>query len=404
MFTGLGRATRDIFAVWLASLFAGAVICTFAKCPKLEPVQPPFIHLPDWYVFEDFCADLCRAPLIEGRIRDYMACVNRCITSVAPRSPAEKVVVVLRDRAMVYIDESIVSADMGAYTTRAKNVPIEAEEIHLVDSTPVAVRNRVQKSVSDGIKTSDVYSCITVTRAIQSLDESTSPYDSARCLTATRVARELSESITSTDSTNTVIPSVISKTVTEGVGSTDKMPVWVPLPPITPYARWIEAVNEYIDPYYGASMVATDILTGEVIRVGEIGRAFHSIDIISDSAQITAKPPIYILPSDTTLGLETDVATYHLLRAVQLATPATPLAGITVPAVSPYLRMLLMSSVKRLSAYMLIPQGIRTKAGVQLTSPIRLSIYASLPQGIRTKAGVQLTSPTRTCAQVTITV
>jgi len=448
MFIGFGKAARDIFTTWLASVFAGAVVCVFAKCPKLQSIQPPFISLPDWYVFEDFCADLCRTPLIEGRIRDYMTCVNRCITSIAPRSPAEKVVVTEAGRTMVYIDESIVSVDMGAYTTR----PIKAEGIHPIDSLSMVVRNRVQRSASDDIKPSDAYRYTTATRTTQSLSESTSFYDSASYTTATRVARELSESVTSKDSVNTVMPSVVSRTITEGVGSSDKMAGWVPLPPITPYVRWIEAVNEYIDPYYGASMVATDVLTGEVIRVGEIGRAFHSMDMISDSAQITAKPPIYILPSESSERMFAELPSIGLIRlvslstpyvsilgilvphsiriktAVQLATPATPLVGITVPAVSPYLRMLLMSSANRLSAYILtvhsirtktgvqlrspsrlsmyasLPQGTRTKSGIQLTSPSRLSMYASLPQGTRTKSGIQLTSPARTCAQITITV
>jgi hypothetical protein len=452
MFTGFGRAARDIFTVWLASVFAGAVICTFAGCPKLQSIQPPFISLPDWYVFEDFCADLCRTPLIEGRIRDYMTCVNRCITSIAPRSPTEKVVVTEAGRTMVYIDESIVSADMGAYTTRAKNVPINAEEIHSVDSLSMAVRNRVQKSVSESISPSDAYRYTTASRVIQSISESTGFYDSITYSTATKMVRELSESITNRDSVNTVIPSVVSKTISELQPSTDKMPEWVLLPPITPYARWIEAVNEYIDPYYGASMTATDVLTGEVIRAGEISRAFHSTDIAMDMPQIIVKPPIYILPSESSkemfaelllVGLIKPVTLStpyvsvlgilipHIIRtrtAVKLATPATPLIGITVPAVSPYLRMLGTSSLKRLSAYILavhstrtksgaqltsptrlsiyasLPQGTRTKSGAQLTSPTRLSIYASLPQGTRTKSGAQLTSPARTCAQITITV
>jgi hypothetical protein len=452
MFTGFGEATRDILTMWLASVFAGAVVCTFAKCPKLESIRPPFIHLPDWYVFEDFCADLCRTPLIEGRIRDYMTCVNRCITSIAPRKPTEKVIVTEVGRTIVYIDESIVSADMGAYTTRAKNVPIEVERIHPVDTSSVTTRKRVQKSVSEGIKPLDAYRYTTATRAIQSLGELVSLYDSTTYLTAIRVVRELSESIEGRDSTSTAISSVVSRTVAEGVGSTDKVPAWVPYPPITPYARWIEAVNEYIDPYYGASMVATDVLTGEIIRAGEIGRAFHSTDTVRDSAQVEAKPAIWILPSDTSEEIFTESPAVGLIKsitlttpyisilgiliphttrtktAVKLTTPATPLAGITVPAVPPYLRMLATSSPKRLSAYILIPhttrtktgvqltspsrlsmyglmpQGMRTKTGVQLTSPSRLSMYGLIPQGMRTKTGIQLTSPTKACAQITITV
>jgi len=424
IFTGLGRATRDIFVVWLASLFAGAVVCTFAKCPKLESIQPPFIHLPDWYVFEDFCADLCRTPLIEDKIRDYMACVNRCITSIAPRSPAEKVVVTLRDRAMVYIDESIASADMGAYTTRA----IEAEEIHLIESPLMTVRNRIQRSVSDGIKPLDAYRYATTARAIQSLGESTSLYDSIRYLTATRVSRELSESITSIDSINTVIPSVISKTITEGVGSTDKMPGWVPLPAITPYARWIEAVNEYIDPYYGASMIATDILTGEVIRVGEVGRSAHDTDIVRDATQVEARPGVWVLLSDTTEKMLVELLVTGLTRLVTSASPFVSALSMLLPHSIRTATSVKLVTPSRLAIHGLMSQGIRTKTGVQLTSPSRsaihtlivhairtrtgarlvtpsrLAIHGLMSQGIRTKTGVQLTSPARTCAQITITV
>jgi len=452
MFTGFGEATRDILTMWLASVFAGAVVCTFAKCPKLESIRPPFIHLPDWYVFEDFCADLCRTPLIEGRIRDYMTCVNRCITSIAPRKPTEKVIVTEVGRTIVYIDESIVSADMGAYTTRAKNVPIEVERIHPVDTSSVTTRKRVQKSVSEGIKPLDAYRYTTATRAIQSLGELVSLYDSTTYLTAIRVVRELSESIEGRDSTSTAISSVVSRTVAEGVGSTDKVPAWVPYPPIIPYARWIEAVNEYIDPYYGASMVATDVLTGEIIRAGEMGRALHSTNTVRDSAQVEAKPAVWVLPSDTTEGMVEDILqiaakppiyilppdtsekmiaellSISLVRPVKLSTPCTSTLSILVPAVSPYLRMVAMSSLKRLSAYILIPHTtrtktgvqltspsrlatyiliphtIRTKTGVQLTSPSRLSMYGLMPQGMRTKTGIQLTSPARVCAQITITV
>jgi hypothetical protein len=476
MFIGFGEAVRDIFTTWLASIFAGAVLCTFAKCPKLPSIQPPFIHLPDWYVFEDFCADLCRTPLIEGRIRDYITCVNKCITSIAPRSPTETVVVTEAGRTTAYIDESIVLADVGTYSTASKNVPINTESVSLGDTASTTTRKRETASTSESISLSDSYSYTTATRTIQSLSESTSFYDSASYTTATKVTIELNESIGNIDSVNTSTASVISKAITEGVGSSDKMPGWVPFPPITPYARWIEAVNEYIDPYYGASMVATNALTGEVIRVGEIGRTFHSTDLIEDMPQIVAKPPIYILPSESSKDMFTESSIIGLIRsvslstsylsilgiliphvirtktAVQLTTPIAPLIGITIPAVSPYLRTLFMSSVKRLSAYILtvhsirakssilltsptrlsiyalvpqatrqktivqllsparlsiyalVPQATRQKTIVQLLSPARLSIYALVPQGIRTKSGIQLTSPAETCAQITITV
>jgi hypothetical protein len=448
MFIGFGEAVRDIFTTWLASIFAGAVLCTFAKCPKLQSIQPPFISLPDWYVFEDFCADLCRTPLIEGRIRDYITCVNKCITSIAPRSPTETVVVTEAGRTTAYVDESLIPVDAFANVSKQTMT----ESVSLSDTASTTTRDRRVFSEGESIGLSETYNCVAVTRTIQSLGEPVSLSEAINAFVAQRIVVNVSEGSGISESISTQIPSVAKVDISEGFSSSDKMPEWVPLPSIAPYARWIEAVNEYIDPYYGTSMVATDTLTGEVITAGEVGRTTHDTDTVSDATQVETRPGVWVLPSDTTQGLETDTATYYLLRSVasvspyvitlstllphsirvttpvKLVTPSVQVFGVTIPPIPSYLKTAQLTSPSRLaiyalmvyairtrigakltsparlSTYILMPHAVRTRTGIQLTSPARLSTYILMPHAVRTRTGIQLTSPARTSAQITITV
>jgi len=402
MFIGFGEAVRDIFTTWLASLFAGAVLCTFAKCPKLQPIQPPFIHLPDWYVFEDFCADLCRTPLIEGRIRDYMTCVNKCVTSFAPRSPTESVVVSEAGRTTAYVDESITLTDVSAYSTVSKNIPINTESVSLGDTASTATGKRETASASESIGLSETHSYTTATRTTQSLGESASLSDAINAFVAQRIVVNVSEGSGISEAVSTQIPSVVKVNVSEGFSSSDEMPEWVPFPPITPYARWIEAVNEYIDPYYGTSTVATDTLTGEVITVGEIGKAFHSTDLVEDTPQIIAKPPIHILPSDTTEKMLTELPIIGLIRSATLSTPYASILGILVPHALRYLGAVELTSPYTSMLGTLIPHSIRTNIGVQLTSPYTSILSALVPYSTRTEIAVQLTTPAISSIGITI--
>jgi len=456
MLIGFGEAVRDIFTTWLASIFAGAVLCPFAKCPKLESIPPPFIHLPDWYVFEDFCADLCRVPLIEGRIRDYMTCVSKCIAMFAPRIPAKELVVVERDRATVYINESLSPADVQAGPPPPKNVPISWESMSLGDTASITKRDRIVLSEVESIGLSDAYSYITAisitSGGTQGIRESMGFFDTASCSIAFETLTKFSESIGSMDSLSISTAFAVSRTVEESIGSTDKIPEWIPLPYIKPYARWVEAVSEYIEMPYGLSVVITNILTGETTKVNVASRAFHSVNVVSDSVsieampavfilpsdstqdlvtdtmQIVTKPPIYMLLSDSTENMLTDLLSVGLVRLVKLSTPVALLAQIKMPGVPPYMKMLITYSAKgtllyvlvphtvrsktavkltspsRLTTYTLIPQVTRQKTGMQLASPAGLSTYILVPYAVRTKTGIQLTSPARTCTQITITV
>ena len=452
MLIGFGEAVRDIFTMWLASIFAGAVLCPFAKCPKLQSISSPFIHLPDWYVFEDFCADLCRVPLIEGRIKDYATCVSKCIAMFAPRTPTRELVIVERDRATAYINESITLADVNTYSTLLRNAPVNKESTSLGDAVDIVKRDRIISGEKTAINLSETHSVTVGTRVVQSPAEFIPFGDYTGVSIAYRIISGVNEGIGSFDSTYAQVGSRIIEDIPESIGITDKSPEWIPLPYIKPYARWIEAVSEYISMPYGISVVVTNVLTGEVTRVGATSRTFSSVDVVSDSAsieatpavfilpsdstqdlftdsaQVVAKPPIYIQPSDSTQDIFIDLPLVGLVRPVKLSTPVAPLAQITVPPVPPYLRMLAMSLVKRtslsisvphsirtetavklttpgrLAVYTLIPQASRQKAGIQLTSPARLSIYMLMPHAVRTVTGVQLTSPARASAQITITV
>lgn len=403
---GFGKAVRDILTVLFVSLIAGATVCVFAKCPKLEALRPPFIALPDWYIFEDFCADLCREPLIRGDIRAYADCIRRCVEMISPRRKTEVVIVRLLDRVIVRVNEWLGSADI----TAPKPWQPIVEHVRVSDVVTTSIAKQSIESVLESIVVESVFPEV----AMKRIDELVTLSDEINTVTRFREVRELSESTTIGWYVDFNTPSVSTAHVYDSLTTDDKMPTWILLPPISSYARWIEAVTEYIDPYHGVSAVAYNTLTGEVIRVGEIGRSVHSYAYARDVLDILAKPAIRVYIADEARAEDF----FGLAKLATLTSPeglgirttmihsAREVAGTELSAENMVMQILVeavkwmpvlveLTSPTRLDIRAIAVHSTRMMMGVELASPERLGIRATMVHSTRMIVGVELTSPAR---------
>jgi len=171
------------------------------------------------------------------------------------------------------------------------------------------------------------------------------------------------------------------------------------LAPISPYARWMEAVAEYIDPYHGVSAVAYNTLTGEVIRAGEVGRSVHSYAYARDVLDILAKPAIREHMAD-----EARAEDFFGLAKLVTLTAENMVVQVLVEAVEWMPALVELTSPERLGVRATAVHSTREVAGAELTSPERLGVRATAVHSTREVAGAELTSPSRQLLSMTLQV